>query len=295
MNKDYYKILGVNRHATAEEIKKAYRKLAIEHHPDKHPNDKQAEERFKLIIEAYQVLGDPNKRRRYDLLGGNWEQFSTPSFDNFNIQDIFQNVRDGVRGIGENFASFMQSTFGENWFGGEEKQTQGEAPNPREHTIELNITLEEAYKGTDKTIDIFNEVLRIKLKAGIADNQTLRIKGKGKDLYDGTRGDLMLKISVMSHSKYIREGNDLHIELPISLYTAVLGGKAEVLTLKETIQITVPPCTPNGHILRLKGAGMPIYDAPEQFGDLYVKIHVIIPAKLTPEERALFERLASLS
>lgn len=290
MTKDYYKILGVNRNATAEEIKKAYRKLAIEYHPDKHPNNKQAEERFKLIVEAYQVLGDPNKRRRYDLLGANWEQFSPPSFENFNFQDILNGVKEGVRGIGENFATFMQNTFGENWFGGEAK----EGENPREHTLEINITLEEAYTGIDKTIDIFNEILRIKLKAGVADNQILRIKGKGKDLYDGTRGDLLLKISVMSHPKFIREGNDLHTDLAISLYTAVLGGKAEVKTLKESVQVQIPPCTPNGHTLRLKGAGMPLQEAPETLGDLYAKIYVIIPPKLTPEERALFERLVSL-
>lgn len=287
MAKDYYKILGVNRNATAEEIKKAYRKLAIEHHPDKNPNYKQAEERFKQIIEAYQILSDPNKRRRYDLLGANWEQFTPPSFDAVSVQDIFNNIRDGVRGIGENFTSFMRDVLGDSVFGTAQE-------GDKEHTLELSISLEEAYQGAEKTIDVFNEILRIKLKAGITDNQVLRLKGKGKDLYDGNRGDLLLKINVLSHAKFIREGNDLHTDLPINLYAAVLGGKAEVKTLKETILINIPPNTPNGHTLRLKGAGMPVYDQTEQFGDLYVKIFVTIPPTLTAEEKALFERLASL-
>lgn len=291
MSKDYYKILGVNRNATSEEIKKAYRKLAIEHHPDKHPGNKEVEERFKLITEAYRILSDPNKRRRYDLLGANWENFNTPSFENITFQDVLNGLRDGVKGIGEDIGNFVRDVFGDSWFksAGEPKQE-----SPREHSIEITLTLEEAYQGTDKMIDVFNEILRVKIKAGAEDNQTLRIKGKGKDLYDGTRGDLLLKISVLSHPKFIREGKDLHTDLGVSLYTAVLGGKVEVKTLKENTIIHIPPCTPNGHTFRLKGAGMPVFDKPEEVGDLYVKVYVIIPPKLTPEERALFERLASL-
>jgi curved DNA-binding protein len=290
MPQDYYEVLGVNRKATAEEIKKAYRKLAIEHHPDKHPNNKQVEERFKVITEAYRVLSDPNKRRRYDLLGANWEAFNVPNFENITFQDVFNSIREGVKGVGENIGNFVRDVLGDGWFGGEPTETA----NKREHTLEVSISLEEAYKGCEKTIDVFNEVLRIKLKAGIEDNQILRIKGKGKDLSDGTRGDLLLKISVLSHPKFIREGKDLHTDLGINLYTAVLGGKVEVKTLKEPTIITIPPCTPNGHTFRLKNLGMPDYEKPEEMGDLYVKIYVIIPTKLTPEERALFERLASL-
>jgi len=291
MSKDYYKILGVNRNATQEEIKKAYRKLAIELHPDKHPNNKQAEERFQQITEAYHVLSDPNKRRRYDFLGANWEQFAPPTFDtiNISIQDIFSNISDGVRGIGENFTTFVRDVLGDTVFG-----STKEGDNPREHTHEIGITLEEAYESTEKIIDIFNEVLRIKLKAGIKDNQILRLRGKGKDMYDGSRGDLLVKINVLSHPKFIREGDDLHTDLAINLYTAVLGGKVEVKTLKEPTSINIPPCTPNGHTLRLKGLGMPLYGTPEQTGDLYVKIYVTIPASLTPEEKALFERLATM-
>jgi curved DNA-binding protein len=285
---DYYKVLGIARNATTEDIKKAYRKLAVEYHPDKNPDDKKAEEKFKEITEAYTVLSDPSKRRKYDILGANWQAFEKTGFDtNINFNDVVDGFREGFKDLGNNVSDFFKQFFG-NGAGATENKAADE------YEIELNITLLEAYTGTIKTIDVLNDKFTLRIKAGIADNQVLRIKGRGKDLANGMRGDLLVKIKIAENTAFTRKENDLHTEVWIDLYTAIFGGKAEVNTLKGKVSLTIPPYTENGKLFRMKDLGMPDYQNPEAKGGLVAKIQITIPKDLDAEERALFAELAEI-
>jgi curved DNA-binding protein len=289
--KDYYKILGVEKSASAEEIKKAYRKLAVKYHPDKNQGDKKAEEKFKEANEANEVLGDPVKRKKYDDLGENWnnqQQYTNQGNSRTHNQQHYSNYSsEGFEG--GDFSDFFEFVFG-NQSGRASRQARASRGN--DYQANAEITLEEAYTGTIRLLEVNGEKLQIKLKPGTKDEQTLRIKAKGASGYNGgQRGDIFLKIHVKPHFLYERKEDDLYCEMNVDLYTAILGGKAIVNTLKGAINIDIPKETDNGKTLRLKGLGMPKYGKINEFGDLYAKVKLVLPKKLSKEEIDLFQQL----
>jgi curved DNA-binding protein len=298
--KDYYKILGIDKKASKEEVKKAFRKLAVKYHPDKNPNNKEAEEKFKLINEANEILGDPEKRKRYDELGENWNRFEQGNsqqggnpFRNANgkrtqyseeeLNDLFGNGGSG--------SDFFEQFFG----GGRSKNGKnGFRNNPKgsDYETEMEITLEEAYHDTSRVIQLENEKLRISTKPGAYDGQVLRIKGKGeKGKSPEQNGDLYVRIKVKPHPGYTRKDNDLYTTHAIDLYTSVLGGETIVDTLSGQVKVKILAGTQNDKTIRIKGKGMPVYGTPDSFGDLYIQLKILIPDKLTDKQKELFEQL----
>ena len=288
--KDYYKILGVHKKATQDDIKKAYRGLAIKYHPDKNPDSKEAEEKFKQINEVNEVLSNVEKRKKYDELGANWQQFEQNSHQkNSNPFGGQQNFYEGYSS--ENQTDF--SDFFEQFFAGR-NSSKANTRNARggDYETEMEITLEEAYKGTERIIQLESGKLRITTKPGAYNEQQLVIKGKGaKGNNIDNNGDLFVRIKVKIHPHFIRKGNDLYINQNIDLFTAVLGGEMIVDTLSLKLKIQIAAGTQNGKSIRLKQKGMPLYEKPNIYGDLYIQIQVLIPDKLTDKQRELFEQI----
>lgn len=292
---DYYKLLGVEKSATQDEIKKAYRKKAQQYHPDLNPNDPQAEANFKQVNEAYEVLGDPAARRKYDLLGKNWKQY-----ENFEKGFGGNPFGSSSGGFGEGEGTILDdfSDFFRTFFGGEPKQrSSGQVPRKgagdREAT--LRIHLEEAYRGGSKAIRLDGEKVKLTLPPGVADGQKLRMKGKGKlDPYTGEPGDMYLKVKLIPHPRFERKGDDLHLRHSIDLYTALLGGHTEVDTFDGTVRVPIKAGTQADTNLRLKDKGMPVQGKSGARGALYIKLLIHLPTDLTAEEKRLFEELRKL-
>lgn len=300
--KDYYKVLGVSKKADKKEIKKAYRKLAVKYHPDKNQGDKVAEEKFKEISEAYEVLGNDEKRKKYDALGENWKHFQQggrqSDFDWGQWQQPGSQSHYYGEGASGGFGEGGFSDFFSNIFGGMGGQRRGRTTVAKGHDYqtEINVTLEEAFHGTSRMLQLDNKKIRITLKQGIKDGQKLRIRGKGaQGINGGKAGDLYLQINESKHHLYKRQGNDLMQTVAIDIYVAVLGGKVGVSTFMGPLKITVPPGTQNDRLFRLKGKGMPLHLKTGQFGDMLVKVKVNIPSKLNSEEKELFIKLKELS
>lgn len=296
--KNYYQTLGIDKKASQDEIKKAYRKLAVKYHPDKNPGDKAAEEKFKEISEANEVLGDPEKRKQYDKLGANWKQYQNAGFDqnpyagggrrtySYGGQD------DSEYFSGSEFSDFFESFFGRGrQRGGPFGHADFDDFPQRDLTGEISVTLEEAYHGTERIVDLGGEKIKIKIKPGAYDGLTLRAKGKGQKSSSGKAGDLHLNIKVLPHPRYERKGDDLYMEGSVDLFTALLGGKQEVDTLSGKINITLKEGTQNGKVVRLKEKGMPVYGKTGQHGDLYIKLQVKLPEHLTPHQRQALQKL----
>lgn len=300
--KDYYTILGVDKSASQADIKKAYRGLAKKYHPDKNKGDKTAEDKFKDISEAYEVLGDEEKRKQYDQLGANWRQFQNTGPGGgqyygqpggFNQED-FNDMFGG--GGGGGFSDFFQQFFGGGGGGfGQGAGGRARARKGQDYKADLELSLTEAYLGTSRLINLNNQQLRITTKPGVADGQQLRIKGKGGPAAGGgTPGDLYIDIRVHPDPRFERRGDDLYTTLPVDMFTAILGGQAQVNTMSGQLKLTIPAGTQAGKTLRLRGKGMPLYAKADQFGDLYVKIEVKLPTELSAEERQLLERLRDM-
>lgn len=308
--KDYYKTLGVSKTASQDEIKKAYRKLAVKYHPDKNKGNKEAEDKFKEVNEANEVLSDPEKRKKYDELGENWKYYQQ-SGDSGGF-DWSQYAGQGNQGytrhsyegdFGDPFGNQGFSDFFETLFGGGRGFSSGTQKGRRgarratlkgdDLNAELSITLEDAYKGAEKLFDLNGQSIKLKIKPGISDGQVLKLSGKGNPGYNGgTAGDLMLKIHVLHDPLFERKGNDLYTDLRVNLYSAVLGGKSSLRTFKGTINVNIPRESQNGKVLRLKGMGMPVYGKAGQSGDLYAKIIIEIPTNLSVKEEKLFKELS---
>ncbi|MEW4923796.1 J domain-containing protein [Algibacter sp. 2305UL17-15] len=309
--KDYYKILGVDKTATPKDIKKAYRKLAAKYHPDKTHGDPAAEEKFKEINEAHEVLSDAEKREKYDRLGENWQAYEQTGGDwrqhaqygNSGQGSTYYYEGDpseffGGQGGQGGFSSFFDMFFGggsasRGFQGRSQRRTRPYSGSDIE--AEMSITFTEAYHGSKRTFELDGKKLRITVKPGSYDGQKLKIKGKGRSGGNGGKnGDLYIMLRVQPDARFQRKGNDLLTTKTIDLYTAILGGKVEIPTIDGYVNMTIPKGTDNGKTLRLKGKGMPKYNNPKTYGDLLVTIKVEIPKKLTAKEEELFRKLKDI-
>ena len=304
--KDYYQILGIDKSATPIEIRKAYRKLAAQYHPDRNPGNTASAEKFKEINEANEVLSDPEKRKKYDRFGQDWKHYqesTPPPQGDFNWSEAFgrQQGSDGQPfadfDINDLFARRDSNDFFEMLFG----YPSGSTPRPRSSgrkgrdiTAETKITLEEAYHGTTKLFRLNDQTLKVAIHPGIKDGQVLRLSGKGAAGRTGTAGDLYITVNIETHPRFRREGHDLFTEISVDLYAAILGGQVDVDTFKGKVLLTIPPGTDNGTTLRLSGMGMPWYEQQDHYGDLYVKVSLAIPRNLSAEEIDLFKKLNAL-
>lgn len=303
--KDYYKVLGVDKKASADEIKSAYRKLARKYHPDVNPNDKQAETRFKEVTEAYEVLSDPDNRKKYDMLGSNWRQHrqSGGRAEDYNWQQWYSgggapggqpryeyrrndDSGDFFQGGNGGFSDFFSSIFG--------RRGAAQPMKGQDFEATAELSLEEAFTGTQRILTVDGKSIKISIKSGIRDGQKLKLSGKGGlGRGGGSNGDLYIIIRVAPHTRFERREDDLDVVVPVDLYTAVLGGETEVQTISGTVKLKIPAGSQNGARLRLKGLGMTKYNSKER-GDLYVKLDVQLPQKLSDKERELFRQLAAL-
>ncbi|MBV9988634.1 MAG: J domain-containing protein [Chitinophagaceae bacterium] len=288
---DYYGILGVPKTATDDDIKKAYRKLARKLHPDVNPNDKEAHKKFQQINEANEVLSDPEKRKKYDKYGENWEHGE--EYEKARQTQDRQSYGDGQEfsgGFGENdFSDFFGSMFGS----GSTRQTKFRG---QDYNSELQLTLADAYTTHAQTLSINGKSVRITIPAGVANGQTIRLKGYGgKGVNGGPDGDLYITFSIANDLRFRRDGDDLYTTLELDLFTAVLGGEITVDTLGGKIKLKVKPETQNGTKTRLKGKGFPVYKRENEFGDLYMTYQIRIPTKLNEQQKELFEKLAAIS
>ena len=300
--KDYYKLLGVEKNASKDELKKAYRNLAKKYHPDKTKGDKAAEEKFKEVNEAYEVLSDASKRKKYDEVGSNWNQYQQQGDSNFDWSRYantgggtsysFSGNSDDIFGDG-GYSDFFDMLFGLG-SGGRAKRKGGRSTAMRgqDFQAEMEITLEEAYKGTVRVFQHNNQSIKLNIKPGIENGHILKLTGKGTaGKSGGPAGDLLIKISVLNHNIFRREGDDLFADLNVDLYTAILGGKINFKTLKSSVNIDIAKGTQAGKILRLQKLGMPKYGMINTFGDLYLKIKIDIPENISEKERKLFQQL----
>jgi curved DNA-binding protein len=289
--KDYYKILGVHRKASADDIRSAYRKLAMQYHPDRNPGNNKAEERFKEINEAYQVLSDADKRAHYDNLdktytdwqktsrGGdfNWDQYRRPASQAADMDDFGEGV----------FSDFFRAIFG--GMGVHFPQT-GQARNILDHYEQtISISLPEAVAGTKRIFEIGPRRIEVTIPAGAHSGTKIRIPGAGPANVNGQPTDVYLVIDVKEDPNFELKGIDLHTRVSIDVFTALLGGEVEVNTLNGKVLLAIPACTQQEQAFRLAGRGMPLLENPNARGDLFVHVKVQIPKKLSPRQRALLQ------
>ncbi|MFN8595956.1 MAG: J domain-containing protein [Anaerolineae bacterium] len=301
--KDYYQILGVPRTATQDEIKKAYRKLARQYHPDNNPGDKKSEAKFKELNEANEVLSDPDKRQKYDRLGAQWQQYERmggqpggfdwnqwTTTDQVDLNDLF-----GGNGGFSDFFTRIFGGVGEGQPGGNTRARSATRGPTRGRDIEqpIEINLRDAYSGTTLSLQKDGQKLEVKVPAGVKTGSKIRMAGQG---YPGTRGatsgDLYLVVTVKADPQFERDGDNLKTEVKTDLYTAVLGGEVTVPTLTGDLKLKIPPETQPGRVFRLRGQGMPSLREPDSYGDLLVTVKVTLPTNLTGVEKHLFEQLA---
>jgi DnaJ-class molecular chaperone len=327
--KDYYSTLGVAKTATEKEVKQAYRKLARKHHPDVNPGDKSAESRFKEINEAYEVLGDPVKRKKYDELGSNWrmyEQGGAPGGPgagagaggawNVNagpqgggFRTMTEEEMREMFGDGDPFSDFFHTFFGGGGptpgdEGGRSRRApgggRGRARQGRDVEHELELGLEDAYKGATRRLSMTHDgearTVDVRIPPGVGEGSRVRVGGEGEHGTGGAQsGDLYLRIRLTPHAKFERKGRDLYTHVSVPLTTAVLGGEAEVQTLGgKPVRLKIPATTQNGQVFRLKNHGMPAVGKAAEHGDLYVTVDVELPRSLTSEQRSHFEALQKL-
>jgi curved DNA-binding protein len=290
---DYYKLLGIEKTATAKDIKSAFRKLARKYHPDLNPNDKDSKRKFQQINEANEVLSDPEKRKKYDQYGKDWQHS-----DQFENQGQYQQQSSGSSGSRYtrqqsegDFSDFFESLFGSASQGrgrGRQVKYRGE-----DYTAELHLELVDAYKTQKQTLTVNGKKIRITIPAGIENGQTIKVPGHGgKGINGGPDGDLFITFSIASHPRFKRLGNDLYTNIELDLYKAVLGGEITIDTLNGKVKLKVKPETQNGSKVKLKDKGFPVYKEEDRFGDLYITYTIKIPSNLTGKQRDLFKQLS---
>jgi curved DNA-binding protein len=323
--KDYYATLGVSKTASDKELKQAYRKLARKHHPDVNQGDKAgADKKIKEINEAYEVLGDPEKRKKYDELGANWRQYEQAGAGGpgggfgrqpggaWNVhaggqpgggfRTMTPEEMQEMFGDGDPFSDFFHTFFGGST-GAQEGGARGGRSRPRKGRDieqEIQLGLEEAFHGATRRFGLVSDgherTVDVRIPAGVSDGSRVRIAGEGEPGAGGAQsGDLYLRIRLPPNPIFERKGRDLYIRVAVPLTTAVLGGEVDVHTLGgKTLRLRIPPTTQQGQVFRLKGHGMPAVGKPDERGDLYATVSVAVPQSLTPEERAHYEALAKL-
>jgi curved DNA-binding protein len=303
--KDYYKILGVSKSATPDQIKKAYRKRALKFHPDKNPGDKTAENKFHEINEANEVLSDPEKKKKYDKYGQDWQHYQEGGSGQASGFDWTKCAPHGTRPEGsttfhfsENFGDDISDDIFKDLFGQRFSRGGRSTASFRgsDAIAEAPITLEESYHGTSRLLQVNNQKIKVNIKPGTADQQLLRIPGKGSPGFKGgVPGDLLIQVKLLPHSVYERRQNDLYLNVPVDLFTLLLGGIVRVKTLKgTTVNLKVPAETNNGQVLKMSGLGMPVFGLKEKYGDFYAKMEIQLPKKLNSDERELFQKLKDL-
>lgn len=286
---DYYAVLDLKKNASAADIKKAYRKLARKYHPDVNPNDTEAERKFKQVNEANEVLSNPEKRKKYDKYGKDWQHA-----EEFEKARESKSTSDGFggytysRGTSADFSDFFESMFG-GGFSGQGRPTQFRG---QDYHTKLQLELMSVYTTQKQTLTINGKNIRITIPAGIEDGQTIKISGHGgPGMNNGPNGDLYITFSIGNKTTFKREGANLYKIIELPLITAVLGGKITIETLSGKVKLTVKPETQNGTKVKLKGKGFPKYKREGQFGDLFITYQVKMPSKLTLEQKQLFEEL----
>lgn len=306
---DYYKILGIDKKASQEDIKKAYRKLARKYHPDVNPDDNEANKQFQLVNEANEALSDPEKRRKYDEYGENWkqaDQFEQQRKSQGHGRQYGGGSPFGAGGNpfggghqtetdfgGGDFSDFFESLFGKS-SGRRSARGNGRAKG-QDYQAELQMSLREAYTSHQRTLTINGKQIRITIPAGIANGQVIKLKGQGAPSQaGGPSGDLFITMVIGEDPIFKRIQNDLMITANLDLYTAVLGGDTTVDTLNGKVKLKVAAGTQNGTKVRLKGKGFPVYKKEGSFGDLYVTFQIQIPDKLSPRQVELFKELAKV-
>ena len=315
--KDYYATLGVAKTATDKEIKQAYRKLARKHHPDLNPGNKAAEAKFKEINEANEVLGDPDKRKKYDELGSNWRMYEQQAASGGNpfggaapgqgsYRTMTPEEMEELFGDRTPFSDFFNTFFGGEGFSRASGARDARGTSRTRRRVgrdvenEIELTLEDAYRGTTRRLlrEQEGEVKHrdVRIPAGVTDGSRMRISGEGEQgVGGGQAGDLYLRVRLSPHPVFERKERDLYVKAPVPLTTAVLGGEVQVPTLSgKPATLRIPPLTQNGVLLRLKGYGMPVNGKADQAGDLYARVHVLLPTRLSDEERKHFEELKQL-
>ena len=288
---DYYKVLGVTKKSTAADIKKAYRKLARKFHPDLNPNDTEAEKKFKQINEANEVLSDPEKRKKYDQYGKDWQHA-----EEFEKQKKARRPDSGSGGYtysgGQSTEDF--SDFFENMFGGGDFQSSRRTARFRgqDFNAELQLNLTDTLTTQKQTLTVNNKNIRITIPAGVENGQTIKISGHGgAGVNNGPSGDLYITFNIKNNTPFGRENADLFKTEEIPLTTAVLGGEITINTLSGKVKLKVKPGTTNGTKVKLKGKGLPKYKKASQFGDFYLTYTVKIPTKLNERQKELFHQL----
>jgi len=312
--KDYYKILGVDKKATEKEIRQAYRKLARKYHPDVNPGDKSAEEKFKEINEANEVLSDPEKRKKYDELSTYYQQYGRVPGAGFGPMGGDDGVRYEYRTVSPEdlndlfggqspFSDFFETFFGSSFAGQPDMRTRtggsGSQRAIRGQDIEssVEVTLAEAYQGVTRVFELTDmdgssKRIEVKIPAGVDEGSRIRIAGQGGQGTAG-RGDLYLRVHILPDSRFTREGQTLRTKLEVPLATAMLGGEVRVTTPDgRGLMLRIPPETPNGKSFRLRGQGMPQLGQPDTRGDLFAEVSVVLPTQLSDEQRRLFEAFA---
>lgn len=312
--RDYYKILGVEKNASEKDIQSAFRKLARKYHPDMNPDNPTAEEKFKEINEAYEVLGDAEKRSKYDTLGADWRRwqqagggpgdFNWSQYANAGggprVQFQYGNFDDLFGGSGS-FSDFFTSIFG--GMGGGAQQVDPrqmgfrgtpQAARGQDVAQDVEITLAEAYHGTSRLVSKGDRRLEVKIPRGAKTGTKVRMRGEGGPGMGGNAGDLYLKVKVLDDPKFERRGDDLHVTVPVDLYTPLLGGEARVPTMAGDVNLKIPAGAQNGQTFRLRGKGMPKLSKTNDFGDLYARLEVKLPTQLTDAQREHFEALRKL-
>lgn len=299
---DYYSILGLQKNATADDIKKAYRKLARKYHPDMNPDNEEAKRKFQQVNEANEVLSDPEKRKKYDAYGENWkhaeeyEKARQQQGQNGGFAGDFGGFGSGggsysFSGDDGEFSDFFESLFG----GGRSRPTGGQRRGFRGQDIsaELHISLRDASETHKRTLSINGKNLRITIPAGVANEQVIKLGGQGGTGQNGgPNGDLYITFVIEEDPTFKRVGDDLYTTTQLNLYAAVLGGEETVNTFAGKVKLKVAPGTQNGSKVRLKGKGFPVYKQDGKYGDLIITYNITIPTNLTVEQKELFEKLA---